>query len=431
MVLKTLAEFVRAPWFYKIGSKVASSIQKISEFKLKEELDKNKDLLKERKQRIMDAITMKKEPDRIPVSAGGLNFFSAKYAGITCADFIFDYKKMRKAYFKTHEDFDFDLTFPSFMLSLGRIFTAADVNLFKLPGRHLSINSSYQFNEIERLKTEEYEEFLNRGIDFLIDTITPRISGMFNQGKLKFTASLGRVFYEVMMFIKNASEMLVEMKARGLYNCCTGMALPPFDIMSFVFRDLTSLTKDMMKKTTRVQLLELINRMEPWLNPVMSGLPRLNEEGGIWFVSERAFSLSPRQFGQYYWPTLKKMIIRQVTDGNIPFLVWESDVTHLVHFLLELPRKIARSCCLMCDTSDIFEVNRILDGHMCIIGNVPLSTMCVGTPKDVEKYCEKMFAELKPGGGFINCSALGIPDEAKPENVHALINYTHKYGKYI
>ena len=84
----------------------------------------------------------------------------------------------------------------------------------------------------------------------------------------------------------------------------------------------------------------------------------------------------------------------------------------------------------MVDTSDIFEVNRILDGHMCIMGNIPLSTMCVGTPKDVEKYCDKMFAELKPGGGFITCSALGIPDEAKPENVHAMINYALKHGNY-
>ncbi|MFO8018185.1 MAG: hypothetical protein R6U96_06080 [Promethearchaeia archaeon] len=41
-----------------------------------------------------------------------------------------------------------------------------------------------------------------------------------------------------------------------------------------------------------------------------------------------------------------------------------------------------------------------------------------------------MFAELKPGGGFINCSALGIPDEAKPENVRALIDYTREHGTY-
>ncbi|MBD3351029.1 MAG: hypothetical protein GF364_06045 [Candidatus Lokiarchaeota archaeon] len=56
--------------------------------------------------------------------------------------------------------------------------------------------------------------------------------------------------------------------------------------------------------------------------------------------------------------------------------------------------------------------------------------MCVGSPKDVKKYCDKIFPELKPNGGFLLCPALGIPDESKPENVHAMIEYGHKYGRY-
>ena len=119
-----------------------------------------------------------------------------------------------------------------------------------------------------------------------------------------------------------------------------------------------------------------------------------------------------------------------VNQGLIPFLTWESDVTHLVRFLLELPKKISQRCVFNCDTSDIFQVNKILDGRMAIAGNIPLSTMCVGTKRDVEKYCEKLFPELKPGGGFLLSPALGIPDEAKPENVQAMIEYAHKYGKY-
>ncbi len=124
------------------------------------------------------------------------------------------------------------------------------------------------------------------------------------------------------------------------------------------------------------------------------------------------------------------MILALVKEGLVPFLTWESDVTHLVPFLTELPRSVARRCVFNCDTSDIFEVHRILDGHMAIAGNIPLSTMCVGTPHEVEKYCAKLFDVLKPGGGYLLSPALGIPDEARPENVHAMINYAHKYGKY-
>jgi uroporphyrinogen-III decarboxylase len=123
------------------------------------------------------------------------------------------------------------------------------------------------------------------------------------------------------------------------------------------------------------------------------------------------------------------MIYAFVKEGLIPFLTWESDVTHLIPFLTELPRSVARRCVFNCDTSDIFQAKKLLDGHMCIAGNIPLSTMCVGTPHDVEKYCAKLFEVLKPGGGYLLNPALGIPDEAKPENVHAMIQYARKYGK--
>ncbi len=429
-MLRLVANSFRSNGFLKLASLMGNTTLKLNELKVKSEIERHKSEYQAKERRVITAIEMLKEPDRVPTSTGGLNFFPAKYTGITCAEYMFDAKKMKYAFMKTIEDYNFDLIFPSFMLSMGRVITASKLNLFRIPGRDLTINSGYQFNEIERLKQEEYKEFLERGMDFMIDTIVPRTSGIFQMKPYKRFPYLGRVVFEGLKFISTATNLLAEVKAKGQYNLMTGVAFPPFDIMSFVFRDLSALTRDMMKKETKSQLLELIKRIEPWLTTFLSALPQMNGSTGIFFPSERAFSLSPKQFEQFYWPTLKKMIISFVKAGDIPFLVWEQDVAHLVHFLLELPKSISRRCCFMCDTSDIFKVHKILDGHMSIMANVPLSTMCVGSPKDVEQYCEKLFTELKPGGGLILSSALGIPDEAKPENVRAMVNYALKYGNY-
>ena len=67
---------------------------------------------------------------------------------------------------------------------------------------------------------------------------------------------------------------------------------------------------------------------------------------------------------------------------------------------------------------------------MCIAGNVPLTTLVAGTPKDVREYCKMLIEEVAPGGGYMMCAALGIPDEAKPENVREMIEYTLENGKY-
>ena len=188
--------------------------------------------------------------------------------------------------------------------------------------------------------------------------------------------------------------------------------------------------RDMLKKETQTYIIEICERMEKWITPTFSLMPKLFGAPGIVVFSERGFSFSPKQFETFFWPTMKKMIISFANKGYISALAIEGDATHLIPLLLELPKKVSRQSIFVCDTSDIFQVNKILDGHMCIMGNIPLSTMCVGTPKNIEKYCEKLFSELKPGGGFILSPALGIPDEAKAENVHAMINYTHKHGNY-
>jgi uroporphyrinogen-III decarboxylase len=48
----------------------------------------------------------------------------------------------------------------------------------------------------------------------------------------------------------------------------------------------------------------------------------------------------------------------------------------------------------------------------------------------VETYCKKLIDEVGRGGGFILDGAIGMPDEAKPENVKAMADTTKKYGVY-
>lgn len=431
-MIKQLLSTINKPWFSQIAQKMAGGMKvldKIMFLNHRAEFETNKDLYETRERRILDTIAMKKEPDKVPAVGIAMNFFPAKYSGITCEEMMFDAKKTSASILKVNKDFNFDSTFPSVMY-LGKFMKSSAVNLFKLPGRDIDPNSCYQFHEIERLKQVEYDDFLNGGLEYLMEVLAPRISGIFRKNLITRYVHFGKVILEIMIFAKTILPILSKLKERGDHNIFGGIAFPPYDMMSFTFRTLNGLARDMIKKQVRQKLIDVCERMEPYLTSFWNLIPHATGNPGIWFPSERAFSLSPRQFETFYWPTLKKMIIRFVKAGHIPFLVWEQDVTHLVHYLLELPRSISHRCVFLCDNSDIIKVNRILDGHMCIHGNIPLSTMCVGTPKDVEKYCDKIFPELKPGGGFMLSPALGIPDEAKPENVHAYINYAEKHGWY-
>jgi uroporphyrinogen-III decarboxylase len=56
--------------------------------------------------------------------------------------------------------------------------------------------------------------------------------------------------------------------------------------------------------------------------------------------------------------------------------------------------------------------------------------LCVGSPGDVVTYCKKLIDVVGKGGGFILDGAIGIPDDARPENVKAMADTTREYGVY-
>jgi uroporphyrinogen-III decarboxylase len=52
-----------------------------------------------------------------------------------------------------------------------------------------------------------------------------------------------------------------------------------------------------------------------------------------------------------------------------------------------------------------------------------------GTPDDVRAYCKKLIDVAGKDGGFIMDTAVML-DEAKPENLKAMFDFTKEYGVY-
>lgn len=81
------------------------------------------------------------------------------------------------------------------------------------------------------------------------------------------------------------------------------------------------------------------------------------------------------------------------------------------------------------DSSAIFKAKKVLNGHMCIKVNVPASLLQMGTTQDVENYCNRLIDIVGKDGGFI-MAPRSTPDEAKPENLKAMVDFTMRYGVY-
>ena len=53
-----------------------------------------------------------------------------------------------------------------------------------------------------------------------------------------------------------------------------------------------------------------------------------------------------------------------------------------------------------------------------------------GTPGEVETHVQSIFKEMMPGGGYIACTAHSIQGDTSIENINALFNAYHRYGRY-
>ncbi len=68
--------------------------------------------------------------------------------------------------------------------------------------------------------------------------------------------------------------------------------------------------------------------------------------------------------------------------------------------------------------------------RICLLGNVDLNILGLGTPEDVDREVRELIRDIGPGGGYIVTSGNSLAGYLLPQNVRALSEAVHKYGQY-
>jgi hypothetical protein len=131
---------------------------------------------KERMTRIKDAIQMKKLPDRVPVFIIP-SFFPVYYAGFTPQEALYDYDKCSIAFKKIALDFEPDAQIGAVAPGPGKFFDILDYKLYSWPGHGVAPEQSYQANEGEYMKADEYDVLIDDPSNFFSNIYLPRVFG--------------------------------------------------------------------------------------------------------------------------------------------------------------------------------------------------------------------------------------------------------------
>ena len=411
------------------------------------------ELYQEREKRFNDAVQLK-VPDRVPMAPHFL-FFGAKYGGLNCQEAMYDYDRLAEATRKAVVDFDLDAYLNPFpLISLGPVMEMLGYRQFKWPGHGVSVDSTYQYVEQEYMTADEYDAFLNDPTDYILRTYIPRILGALEPlkmlpyipgvsyfvGPLLFLSAslamepvaqalgtLARAGQESLKMMSRAEALDKEMAELGFPSMVGSYGWAPFDCIGDHFRGTTGIMLDMYDRPEK--LLALMDKITPaiigtavWLVQQV-GIPR------CFIPLHKGLDgfMSPKQFETFYWPTLKQVILALIDQNIVPIVLWEGDCTSRLETIADIPKGKA---IYFFEGTDMHRAKEVLGGKVCIMGLMPSWILCTGSPQEVRDYCKRLIDVVGKDGGYILNGGVGIPDEARPENVKAMVDFAKEYGVY-
>jgi uroporphyrinogen-III decarboxylase len=390
------------------------------------------------------------EPDRVPVMLPA-GFYPAYYAGGTLKKVMYDYNELRRSWLKFLNDFEMDSFMGPGLVLPGRMLDNIDYKLHHWPGHGLGDDIAlYQYIEGEYMKAEEYDAFIRDPADFILRAYLPRSVGAF-EGFRKLgplTPFIGIPVFFITQFgdpeVRAATQALLEaglegMKWRaavldvnkaaqevGVPSLWGGLCGAPFDLIGDMMRGTKGIMLDMYQRPDKLQ--EAMERIAPIVIDEAVGatnatgcpvvfMPLHKGPGGF---------MSGKQFETFYWPTLKKVMMGLIEEGLVPMPFAEGDYMPRLEIIKDMPRG---KVIWYFEAMDMTKAKKVLGDNACIAGNLPVSVLCTGTPREVKEGCRRLIETCAPGGGYILTAGASM-NEGNPDNLRAMMEAAKEYGIY-
>lgn len=411
-----------------------------------------------REKRLQDAIQLKK-PDRVPIAPYAGIFYPTKIKGISHKDNMYNQAETYKAWLEAAVKHNWDTALPPMTFQPVKIWEKLQITQMKWPSGGLADDVPFQWVEGEYAKQAEYDEMLANPNSFAVKTLWPRIAKaltpisdmmqmepppmLYFSTAYSLPAVLGEmtsqphirqllqtlleVADEYVTFNGCLAKYVEDAKSLGLPLTFGPQTISSVDWVADAFRGMRGSMLDMFRAPDKLKAL--VNEFIPYTiaAPMLMNVQADCKRVFIPMHTGSAGFMSDKQFAEFYWPSFKTLILGLIDAGFTPLPLFEGDYTPRLKYLAELPAgKIAGHF----DHIDRKKAKEMIGDTMCFWGNVPSTLLCTGTPQQVEDDVKELIDIFGDNGGLIIDSNMGIPDEAKPENVQAMTDAVMKYGVY-
>jgi len=338
-----------------------------------------------------------------------------RLCGITQAEAWKDHNKAREAIIKCYRDFGYDFASkPNFYYDQvpGKLTGAPVRNL--IPGKQLAEDDVIQIDERPLFGREDYDKIAALGWNAFWEEHYEKMSRRPFSDLVKLQQFGTYIFNED---LKICEEQGVPI----LLSATVDSVMMAFSLS----RTLIEFTKDLRQIPDKVEKA-MAKACDDLISNALEMLKDRQRKGAFIVLERGSGALYPLHiFERFEWPFLKRYVETFVDEGITPWMHLDTDWSKNLPYFKQLPK--GKCVADLDSTTNIFRAKEVLNGHMCISGDVPASLFSVGKKDDVVDYCKKLIREVGRGGGFMLTSGCECPVDVKRENLMAFVETGRNY----
>jgi hypothetical protein len=275
------------------------------------------------------------------------------------------------------------------------------------------------FNSLKALENLSFKNCLGWGsLSFAMQFLNPEVMKAFQT--LSEAGQLAAKFYgEVAAF--NA-----ELEALGFPLVMKATTVAAFDTFSNNLRGTILSLQDIIAEPDEMK--KAIEQFYP--GSLYGALTQAKYSNGIFVYIPMHKGMdgfmSDAQYREFYWDTLKRLIMALIDMGHTPWIYTEGKYDSRLKYLTELPRG---KVWIHFEDVDMKEAKRLVGANACISGGIQAELLRTATTDEVRDEVKRNMDICAPGGGYIFDFGESM-DDCKPENVETLFDTVKTYGKY-
>lgn len=361
-------------------------------------------------------------PKRVPIFLIFPVEFAIQYSGRNLFDSQWDMSGLEEIYDKICQDFHSDVV---------PVHPARPAPLYHILGAKnwvMGSNGFLQHPEVEGLRVEEYDAFIEAPIDCLIEKVLPRLYTNLDtdpENKALVWAKAFKAFFDGVAHEEMVCANLAKKYGFSDVNFLATHCEAPLDFVADMLRGFKGISADIRRYPDKVEAA--VNAALPLM--IKKGLPPVQSKLNSAFIPlHMAPFMREKDFTQFYWPTFKSLVDTLAENGTSSFLFVEQDWSRFADYLYELPENTR----MMFEYGDPKMIKEKLGKKHIISGFYPLTLLKTGTKQQCIDKAKELIDTLAPGGKYIftfDKMPLTI-DSVNVENFQAVLDYVYNNTKY-